>query len=95
MIDLFKKAFGYILLHMLKYVSGMQEMCDEEVCSDPRFLPFVPDCFKTPGICNEAVHRKPYTPWYVPDHLRTQKMFEGVVENEPWLLKYVPDWLKT
>ena len=66
MIDLFKNAFWYIiegmctvLLHMLKYVPGMQEMCHEEVRRKPRSLKFIPDIFKTQEMCNEVVRRKP------------------------------------
>ena len=102
MIGLFKNAFWYIiegtctvLLHMLKYVPGMQEMCDEVVCRKPHSLELIPDIFKTQEMCDEAIGVDPYALWYVPGHLRMREMFERVVENELWLLKYVPDHLKT
>ena len=59
-INSFKKVIWYILLRMLKYVPLVQEACNEEVRDDPRFLTFIPDCFKTQEMCSEAVRRKPY-----------------------------------
>ena len=107
-IDLFKKAFGYILLDMLKYVSGMQEMCDEEVRSDPRFLPFFPDCFRTPwslkyvpdwlktqGMCERVVKDKQGALENVSDHFKIQGMCDDAVRKRLRLLEYVPDYFVT
>ena len=66
MINLFKKTFWYILLHVLKYVPGTQRVCDEAVRRKPRALAFVIDLFKTEEMCNEAVEKDPCTLRYVP-----------------------------
>ena len=47
MTDLFKNAFGYILLYLLKYVPGAQEAHDKGVRREQRSLEFVTDRFKT------------------------------------------------
>ena len=61
MINLFKKTFRYILLHMLNYIPGVQGLYDEGVCKEPRSFAFVPDCFKTEEINNNAVEKHPNT----------------------------------
>ena len=94
MIDIFKKVFGYILLQILKYVPGIQEVCNKEERRGPHSLESIPDIFKTQEMCNQAVRRKPYTLWCVPVHLRTQKMFEKAVGVFPWLLEDIPDRFK-
>ena len=55
--DLLKNAFLYTiegmctaLLHMLKYIPGVQEMYEEAVIRNPHKLKFVPDYFKTQKI---------------------------------------------
>ena len=113
MIDLFKNAFWYIvegaytvLLHMLKYVPGVQKACDEVVAWHYRpllelyLLPmsglfFIPDHLKTQEMCIKAVEVDPSFLRLVPDHLKTQGMCDKAVHNKPWLLKYVPDWFVT
>ena len=47
MINLFEKAFRYILFHMLKYIPWTQEICNRVIHIEPRSLAFVPDRFKT------------------------------------------------
>ena len=54
MISLFENAFQYILFHMLKYIPWTQEMCNESVHIETRFLAFVPDRFKTQEMCKEV-----------------------------------------
>ena len=61
MSDLFKYAFLYIidgtcttLLHMLKYIPGVQEKYDEAVPRNPYKLKLVPDHFKTQEMCEKA-----------------------------------------
>ena len=71
MINLFKNAFRYILLRMLKYIPWSQEMCNGVVHIEPSSLAFVPDHFKTQEMCSQAVEVDPYTLRYVPFHLRT------------------------
>ena len=75
-INLFEKTPQYILFHMLKYIPWTQEMCNEIVDIEPRFLEFVRDCFKTQEMCNEAVEVDPYTLRYVPVHLRTEEIMK-------------------
>ena len=86
MIDLFKKATGYILCFIVKYTPvvgpGVQEEFNKEVRRKPRSSAFIPDIFKTQKMCNEEVRRKPYMLWHVSDHFKTQEMCEGVVEIE-------------
>ena len=109
MIYLFKNAFWYIieetctvLLHMLKYVPGVQEACDETVARHYRplleiyLLPMsglflIPDHLKTQEMWNEKVEIEPRFLTLVPDRLKTQGMCDNAVQNRPWLLKYVPD----
>ena len=71
---LFKNVFRYILFDMSKYIPWTQEMCNEIVHIELRFLEFVPDCFKTQEMCNEAIEVDPYTLKFVPVHLRTYEM---------------------
>ena len=57
-------------------------MCDEAVWTEPRYLAFVPDRFKTEDTCNEAVGRNTYTLGNVPDYIMTQKICnEAMGEN--------------
>ena len=88
MIDLFKKTFRYIFLHMLKYIPWTQEMCSDS-------LAFVPDRLKTQEMCTMTVEVDPYTLRYVPVHLRTQEMCEKGVEKYLYSLKFVPDHPRT
>ena len=46
MIHFFKKAFGYILLYILKYIPGIQEEFNKDVRRKPRLLAFIPDHLK-------------------------------------------------
>ena len=66
MSDLFKNAFWCIiertiegmcaaLLHMLKYISGVQEVYDEAVAHNQYKLKFALDHFKTQEMCEKAV----------------------------------------
>ena len=96
MIDLFKKVIWYmiegtctLLTHILKYIPGVQEACNKEVCRDARSLEFVPDCFKTQEMCNEVVESDPYTLNFVPDCYKTQGRCEKLIEKDPWSLKFV------
>ena len=92
MIDLFKKVFRYILLHILKYILWVYERSVEE---DPSSLEYVPDCLKTQGVFEIAIEKDPSSLEYVPDHLKIQRMCERAVEKDPSSLEYVPDHLKT
>ena len=102
MTDLFKKVIWFIiegtctvLTYILKYIPGVQEVCNKEVCRDPFFLEFVPDYFKTQEMCNEVVVADPYTLYFVPDCYKTQEMCEKSVEKDPLSLKFVPDHYNT
>ena len=113
MIDLFKNAFSYIiegtctvLLHILKYVSGVQEASDEVVARHYRLLLeiyllpmsglfFIPDHLKTQEMCNKEVNIEPCFLALVPYRLKAQGMCDKAMQNKPWLLKYVPDWFVT
>ena len=81
MINLFKNTFRYILLRMLKYIPLTQEMWNEAVCREPRFLAFVSDHLKTGGMCIKGVEVDPYTLKYVPVHHRTQEMCKRAIEK--------------
>ena len=94
MINLFKKTFRYILLHMLKYIPGVQGVYDEAVRKEPRSLAFVPDCFKKDEMCNKVVEKHPNTLWHVSVHLRTEEMCIKVVEKYLYPLKFVSDHLR-
>ena len=80
MINWSKNTFWYILLHMLKYVPGIQGVYDEAVRRKPPSLAFVPDCLKTEEMCNETIEKDPYSLRHVPVHLRTQVMCIKAVE---------------
>ena len=103
MINRFKKAIGYIvdcfvvhvLGHILKYIPGVQEVCNEEVSRKPRSLTFIPDHFKTKEMCNEAVRIEPILLSCVPYHPKTQEMCNEAVRNSPCTLRLIPDRLKT
>ena len=110
MIDFFKSAFWYIIEGtsdvLLKYVPGVQEVCDEVVVQHYRplleihlLLPmsglfFIPDHLAQ-EMCNKEVDIEPCFLQLVPDRLKTQGMCDKAVHNKPWLLKYVPDWFVT
>ena len=51
-----------------------QEMCNETVHIESRYLTLVPNILKTEGMCDKAVSRDAYTLKSVPDHFMTQKM---------------------
>ena len=48
-----------------------QKRYERVVLEYPRFLPFVPDMYKTQEICEIALDKDPYTLKFVPDHLKT------------------------
>ena len=54
MIELFKEAFRYILLHILKYISGVY---DEAVDIGPSSLEFVPDWVKIEEMRVRAIEK--------------------------------------
>ena len=92
MIDLFKNALWYIikgactvLLHMLKYVPGVQGV-HETVSIRPRYLTFVLD---------QAVSRTPWGLKHVSDDLKDKWICEWVIHKNPRMLKYVPDHFET
>ena len=117
MTDLFKNVFWSIivggrgggctvLFHMLKYVSVVQAVYEEEVACHYRplleiyLLPisgllFIPDYLKTQEMCNKEVDIKPQFLVLVPDHLKTEEMCNKAVCKHPWLLKHVSDWFVT
>ena len=95
MIDLFKKAFGYILLYILKDIPGTQEACNKEVQRKPCYLAFIPDHLIPQEMCNEAVQDKPCILLFVPDHLKTRAMCEKAVRMEPCSLGFKPNHFKT
>ena len=78
---LFKMILRYISLRMVKYIPWTQGMCDEVVHTEPRYLAFIPDHFKTQEVCNEAVEADPYTLELVPLHLKTYEMRKRGVEK--------------
>ena len=84
-----------VILHMLKYVPGIQGVDDEAVYIGGCPLAYVPDHFKTQGMCIKTVAVDLWQFWNVPDHFKTKKMCERAVEDEPYTLKFVPDHLKT
>ena len=63
-----------VMLHMLKYVPGVQGVDDEAVDIGGCPLAYVPDHFKTQGMCIKAVEVDPCTLTLVPDQFKTQKM---------------------
>ena len=88
MIDLFKMVIWHtiegtcaVLLYILKYIPGAQEMINEEVHRKPSLLMDVPDHFKRQEMCEEAVEKKPWLLHHVPLCFRTQEMCEKDVEN--------------
>ena len=113
MNDLFQNAFLYIIertiegtctvmLHMLKYVPGVQGVHDEAVDIGTYPLAYVPDHFKTQERCIKAVEEDPWqlldvpcTVDYVPDQYKTQEKCDDAVRIRPWLLEYVPNWFMT
>ena len=113
MIDLFKNVFWYIIegactvmLDMLKYVPGAQEMYVEEVVHYYRPLLelylllmsglfFIPDHLKTQEMCNKEVDIEPCLLALVPDHLKTEEMCNKAVRWKSYTLRYVPDWFVT
>ena len=92
--EIYEKLATYKLFFALDFLK-IQEMRNEAVCSKPRMLRYVPDCFKTQGLCNEAVEKDPWMLYDVPVHLGMQEMCEKVVRNRPCMLGYVPDGFKT
>ena len=82
MIDLFKNTFWYIikgactfLLHMLKYVPGVQEAYDEAVAHCYRPPPEIYLVF----IKAKGVNIEPRFLLLVPDRFKTQEMCEKAV----------------
>ena len=82
MTDSFQKVTGHIISlfvvsvlgRILKYIPGVQEACNKEVCRDPRFFEFLPNHFKTQDMRNEAVRNNPWALSHVPDQYKTQEM---------------------
>ena len=95
MIELFKKAFGYTLLYILKYIPGTQEVCNKKVRRKPRSLAFISGHLIAQEVCNEAVKDKPCMLLFIPDHLMAQEMCIKTVEESPWVLCHVPDQYET
>ena len=67
MIDLFKKVIWYaiegtcaVLLYILKYIPGAQEMINEEVRRKPFLLMGVPDHFRKQEMCEEVAEASPW-----------------------------------
>ena len=84
-----------VMLHMLKYVPGVQGVHDEVVDIGAYPLAYVPDGFKTQGICIKAVEEDPWRLLDVPNHFKTFEMCEKAVRRAPCTLDYVPDQYKT
>ena len=111
MIGFFRNAFWYIIEGacdvLLKYVPGVQEVCDEIVAWHYRpllemhlLLPvsglfFIPDHLKTQEMSNKEVDIEPYFLRLFPDRLKTQGMCDKAMHNKPWLLRYVLNWFVT
>ena len=101
MIDLFKNAFWYItegtctvLLHMLKYILGLQGAYEEAVRISSCFLTYIPDHFKRGEMSHKAVHINPRLLGYVPNHFKTKDVQPGSA-HKPLLLACAPDHFKT
>ena len=95
MSDLFKNPFLCIirgtctaLLHMLKYIPGVQKLCNEAVARSPSKLRRVPDYFKTQKMCDAAIRMDPgMVNFITPDGV--------LLRMASVLLFFVPDHLKT
>ena len=82
-----------VLLHMLNYVPGVQEVYDEAVAR--RYRPLL-EIYLIP--IKEVLKKVDIEPRFLPlapDHLKTQEMCKKGVEKYLWLLKYVPDCFLT
>ena len=78
MINLLKMIIWYaiegtraVLLYILKYIPGAQEMINEEVRRNPSLLMGVPDHFKKHEMREEAVEAYPWLLHNVSLHFRT------------------------
>ena len=98
MIDLFKKATGYILCYIEKYTLvvglGVQEEFNKKVHRKPRFLAFIPDLFKTQEMCIETVKIDPFLLVCVSEHFKTQEMCNEAVCKMSYTLLFAPVHLR-
>ena len=101
MINSFKKVIGYtikgtcpVLLYILKYIPGIQEVINEKVRRKSFLLMGVLDHFKKQEMCEKANEACPWLLYRVPLHFRAQEMCEKAVENH-YPLRFIPDHLKT
>ena len=92
MIELFKKTFRYILLHILKYISGVY---DKAVDIEPSSLEFVPDWVKTEEMCERPIEKDPWILRFVPDQYKMQEMCDKAFWEDTFSLEYIPDWFVT
>ena len=83
-----------VMLHMLKYIPGIQALHNEAADIGAYPLVYVPDKFKTQEMCIKAVKEDPWQLHYVPDQYKTQEMCNEAVCKEPYMLYYVPDQYK-
>ena len=90
MIDFFKNIFLCIIgetctasLHMLQYISGIQEVYDETVASNLYMLKYIPDHLKTQEMSDAAVHV----------HSGREKFRTpcGLLLSMPSILFFIPD----
>ena len=70
-------------MHMLQYISGVQEVYDETVASNPYMLKYIPDHLKTQEMCDAAVHV----------HSGREKFRNlcGLLLSMPSILFFIPD----
>ena len=97
MINSFKKVIWYtiegtctVLMYILKYIPGTQEVINEEVRKKRRLLKLIPD----QKMCNEVVEKRPWMLHHVPLCFKTHEMCFKVVENY-YPPRFIPDHLKT
>ena len=79
---LLKMIFRDIFLRMVKYIPWIQEMCNEVVHMEPRFLAFIHDLFKTQKMCDNSVEENPHTLKFVPLNLRMHEMFMIILRQK-------------
>ena len=95
----------------MKYIPGIQKICNEAVTHNLLNLRFAPDLLKTQEMCDDAVLmdtgmnfvtsdglllRLPSVLFcFIPYHLKIEKMCDKVIEKNLWALESVPDRLLT
>ena len=68
-----------VMLHMLKYVPGVQGVDGEALDIGGYPLAYVPDRLKTQEMCERAVEDKPEALRFVPDHIMSDLLLNLII----------------